>query len=56
MISEVASKFPWIYLSEGALIVFLALFASVYIWTFRKDSKRAQSEASELPFNEGELS
>jgi len=53
MKSQVLSNFVWTDLTVLAFIIFLTFFISVFVWTFRKNSKKFYQDVGNIPFDEG---
>lgn len=52
MKSQVLSNFAWTDLTVLAFIIFLIFFISVFVWTFRKNSKKFYQDVGNIPFDE----
>jgi len=49
MLSQVASKFPMIWLTCIGLLIFLGVFLGVLAWVFRKGSEEVYAKAALFP-------
>ena len=50
MLSQVASRFPMIWLTCVGLLIFLTVFLGVVAWVFRKGSGEVYAKAAHFPF------
>lgn len=55
MLSEIASKFPMIWLSCVALLMFFGLFLAILAWVYRKGSNEVYGHMAMAPFANSDL-
>ena len=55
MLSEIASRFPMIWLSCVALVMFFGLFMAILAWVNRKGSNEVYGHMAMAPFGNSEL-
>jgi cbb3-type cytochrome oxidase subunit 3 len=55
MLSEIASRFPMIWLSCIALLMFFGLFLAILAWVYRKGSTEVYGHMAKAPFMNSDL-
>jgi cbb3-type cytochrome oxidase subunit 3 len=50
MLSQVASKFPMIWLTCLGLLIFLGVFLGVLAWVYRRGSTELYQQIADAPF------